>query len=196
MINRVLFLFSAPGFPLSYFGSFISNSSCYLVLLNLCPSFCITVCLSVCLSFGLSLCISLYLSLCISLSLSLCSIKLDIFCLSLCPCLYIAQCISLPVSPFFFFYLLVFFSLHTLSLSLSLSLFLSFSLCLCFHLYLPISFFLSLLCGSSLFSEYYFVNLVSASKSVYLFVFHSNYIHWLTIFFPNASAVMTVIPYL
>ena len=70
-----------------------------------------------------------------------------------------------------------FYPLHALSLSLSLSLFLFLLLSYFLCLYLPISFFLSLLCSSSLFSKYFFVNLVSASKSVYHSVFHFNYIH-------------------
>ena len=74
---------------------------------------------------------------------------------------------------------------HSISLSHLLSIFLciSFSLSLFLSLYLPIYFFLSLLCSSSLLLEYYFVNLVSASKSVYLSVFNFNYINCLPFFF-------------
>ena len=110
--------------------------------------------------FPTSLTLSLSPSLFLSLSVFHCSIKLDMLCLCVYPCLYIAHCISIHCVSLFL-PICGFYPLHALYLLLSVF--------LCF--YLPISFFLSLLCASSLFSEYYFVNLVYINPSSILTIF-------------------------
>ena len=184
----------------------------YLSLLHLCLSVCMSVCLLVSLFlffslssylsltsdtffYFLSLSISVYNSIFISyplvqfLSVFFGSSSSDLsfslsFCLSLSLSLSLSLFLSLSPSVSLILSIFGSYPLHALSLLLSF-----------FHcLYLPISFFLSLLCASSLFSEYYIVNIVSASKSVYQSVFHYNYeyINCSSFFFPYASADMNV----
>ena len=87
--------------------------------------------------------------------------------------MFIYSSLYLYTSVSLFIFICGFYPLHALYILLSIF------LCL----YLPIFFFLSLLCASSLFSEYFFGNLVSAPKSLYQSVFHYNYIQYSSFLF-------------